>query len=422
MPKKKQQKQEWKPTKKYTSNLQKQQRKLNIIKFTSAIVILAVVVMVVLGLVFQWYIPKVKPMGDVVIEVNGSTIKMSEYIDAVKYQTKGYSEQLIPYFLDPIANNIITGELVKQYAEELGYTVTPQEIEDYLKEKDIEATDAVRSYAHVYLVQMKLIDEYFEPQVPAETELRTARAMFLESQAQADEVIQRLANGESFADIANELSLDESTKKEAGELGKHPAGIISATFGSSKLDELVFSAELGIHSSYEEDKSKSIGYWLAQVQEWGEDEQNPIANIKIMLLSSEEEAQMIRAKLLQGEDFDELAKEYSSVWNETTGAFFEEVVPDDVSAAFDKVVFDGRLAAGEISAPIADDEQKTKGGYWVYDVSTIETGPISEEDVSTLSYLKLEEWTETISDDEKNVIENHLDNDKKQFVIDRITG
>ena len=162
MPKKKQQKQEWKPTKKYTSNLQKQQRKLNIIKFTSAIVILAVVVMVVLGLVFQWYIPKVKPMGDVVIEVNGSTIKMSEYIDAVKYQTKGYSEQLIPYFLDPIANNIITGELVKQYAEELGYTVTPQEIEDYLKEKDIEATDVLRSYTRLP-VQMKLIDEYFKP-------------------------------------------------------------------------------------------------------------------------------------------------------------------------------------------------------------------------------------------------------------------
>ena len=422
MAKKKQQKQEWKPTRKYVSNLQKQQRKLNIIKITSAIVILAVVVMVVLGLVFQWYIPKVKPLGDVVIEVNGTTIKMSEYIDAVKYQTQGYSEQLIPYFLDPVANNIITGELIKQYAEDLGYTVTPKEIGDYLKEKDIEATDVLRSYTHVYLVQMKLIDEYFKPQVPAETELRAARAMFLESQAQADEILQRLANGEDFADIASELSLDELTKKESGELGKHPAGIISATFGSSNLDELVFSAGLGIHSSYEEDKSKSIGYWLAQVQEWGEDEDNPIANIKIMLLSSEEEAQMIREKLLAGEDFDELAEEYSSVWNETTGAFFEEVVPDDVSAAFDKVVFDGRLPAGEISVPIADDEQTTKGGYWVYEISAIETGPISEEDTSTLSYLELEAWTETISKDENNVIENHLDDAKKQFAIDRITG
>ena len=422
MPKKKQQKQEWKPTKKYVSNLQKEQRKLNVIKLTSAIVILAVVIMVVLGLAFQWYIPKVKPMGDVVIEVNGTTIKMSEFIDAVKYQTQGYSEQLIPYFLDPVANNLITGELIKQYAEDLGYTVTPQEIEDYLKEKNIEATDALRSYTHVYLVQMKLIDEYFKPQVPAETELRTARAMFLESQAQANEILQRLANGEDFADIASELSLDESTKKESGELGTHPAGIISAIFDNSNLDELVFSAEMGIHSSYDEDKNKSIGYWLAQVQEWGEDEENPIANIKIMLLSSEEEAQMVREKLLSGQDFDELAEEYSSVWNETTGAFLEEVVPEDVSPAFDKVVFDGRLAAGEISLPIADDEQTTKGGYWLYEVSAIETGPISEEDASTLSYLELEAWTKTILTDEENVIENYLDDEKKQFALERIIG
>jgi len=117
--KKKQVKQEWKPTKKHLSHLKKQQRRQKFILFSGIGVICLAAVMVVLGLVLQWYIPQVKPLKDTVLEVNGTSFKMNYYIDAIKYQTRGYSEQMVQYFLDPVANNIINGELTRQYANDL---------------------------------------------------------------------------------------------------------------------------------------------------------------------------------------------------------------------------------------------------------------------------------------------------------------
>ncbi|MDD5604406.1 MAG: peptidylprolyl isomerase [Dehalococcoidales bacterium] len=422
MSKKKQDKQEWKPTKKHLSNLKKAQRRQKIILFSGISVICLSVVMVVLGLVLQWYIPKIKPLKDVVLEVNGTAFKMNYYIDAVKYQTSGYSSQLVPYFLDPVANNIINGELTRQYANELGYTVSDSEVDEYLEEQDIKPNAAIRDYTHTYLLQKKLIEEHFKTQLPAETELRDAFAIFLESQSQVIEVIARLDSGESFEDIAEELSLDDATKKISGALGKHPAGVIAYKYGSEVLEEAIFTANIGTHSIYDEDKNKAVGYWLIEVLERSEDSESPAANVRVMLLTSEEEAISIRERLVNGEDFDELAEEYSKIWDDESGSLIEEVVPEDISSAFDDYVFGDDLSMNEISQPIRDIEQSTKGGYWLYQVASIETGAISEEDADTLSYLDLEEWLKTIRDNSNNVINNHLDEEKKAFALEKITG
>ncbi|MFA6771446.1 MAG: SurA N-terminal domain-containing protein, partial [Dehalococcoidales bacterium] len=286
MSKKKQVKQEWKPTKKHLSNLKKQQRRQKIILFSSIGIICLAVVMIILGLVFQWYIPQVKPLKDTVLEVNGTTYKMNYYIDAVKQQTRDYSPQIVPYFLDPVANNIINGELTRQYAEELGYSVSETEVDNYLKDQDIKANDAIRDYTRTYLLQQKLMEDYFSNQLPEETELRSSWAMFLESREQANDVLRRIENGESFEDITEELSLDDATKEVSGELGKHPAAVISYLYNSDVLEEAIFAAAPGTHILYDAEKSKPIGYWLIEVLERSEDEENPAANVRVMLLSS----------------------------------------------------------------------------------------------------------------------------------------
>lgn len=418
MSKKKQAKQEWKPTKKHISNLKKQQRKQKIILFSGIGVICVAMVFVLLGLVLQWYIPKVKPLKDVAIEVNGTKFKMNYFIDAVKYQTQGYPAEIIPYFLDSVANNIINGELTRQYADKMGYSVTDKEVDNYLKEHDIKANAAIKDYVHTYLLQTRLIDEHFKSLLPEETELRTAQAMFLESQSQVNEVIERLNNGEDFKEIAKELSLDDSTRETSGDLGKHPAGIIA----NSELEELVFSHGIGLHSSYDEDKGKKVGYWIIEVLERNDDEIKPLVNARVMLLSSNEEAVAVLEKLESGEDFDKLAEEYSSVWSKETGAFLEEVGPEEISDVFDAYVFSEEQPVNEVSPPIKDDDQSTKGGYWLYNVQAIENGPISEEDASTLSYLALEDWVKEIRDNEDNVIDNKIDDEKKDFALEIITG
>lgn len=422
MSKRKQEKQEWKPTKKHLSNLKKQQRRQKIILFSGIGIICAAVVMVVLGMVFQWYIPKVKPLKETVLEVNGTSYKMNYFIDAVKYQTQGYTPQVIPYFIDPVANNIINGELTRQYAAELGYTISESEVDEYLEEREIMANPAIRDYVHTYLLQKKLMEEYFMSQLPAETELRTAYGMFLESQSQVENVMARLENGEDFKDIASELSLDSNTKDASGDLGKHPAGIFAYEFGSDLLEEAIFSAETGIHSLFDEEKGKQVAYWIIEVIERGEDEEYPAANVRVMLLSSEEEALSVRESLINGEDFDELAEEYSLVWDEDSGSLYEEVIPGDVSEAFDGYVFGEDQPVNEISQPIRDVEQSSKGGYWLYQVLSIETGAISEEDADSLVFLDLEDWIKTIRENEDNDINNYLDEENKQFAIEKITG
>lgn len=422
MSKKKQATQEWKPTKKHLSNLKKQQRRQKIILFSGIGVICLAVVMVILGLVFQWYIPQVKPLKDTVLEVNGTAFKMDYYIDAVKHQTRNNSPQIVRYFLDPVANNIINGELTRQYAEELGYTVSESEVDDYLKDQDIKANDAIRDYTHTYLLQQKLMDEYFSNQLPEETELRSSWAMFLESQKQANDVLRRLENGESFGDIAEELSLDDATKEVSGELGKHPAGIISYQYNSDILEEAIFTAAPGTHILHDEAKSKQVGYWLIEVLERSEEGENPAANVRVMLLSSEDEALSVRERLVDGEDFDELAEEFSALWDDEDGALLEAVAPEDVSAAFDEYVFGENQTINELSQPIRDTEQSTKGGYWLYRIDSIETGSISEEDADILVYLDLEEWLKTIRDNTDNVINNYLDEEKKDFALEKILG
>jgi flagellar basal body-associated protein FliL len=420
--KKKQVKQEWKPTKKHLSNLKKQQRRQKIILFSSIGIICLAVVMIILGLVFQWYIPQVKPLKDTVLEVNGTTYKMNYYIDAVKQQTRDYSPQIVPYFLDPVANNIINGELTRQYAEELGYSVSETEVDNYLKDQDIKANDAIRDYTRTYLLQQKLMEDYFSNQLPEETELRSSWAMFLESREQANDVLRRIENGESFEDITEELSLDDATKEVSGELGKHPAAVISYLYNSDVLEEAIFAAAPGTHILYDAEKSKPIGYWLIEVLERSEDEENPAANVRVMLLSSEDEALSVRERLVNGDDFDELAEEFSKLWDDEKGALLEAVAPGDIGTVFDEYVFGENQSINELSQPIRDTEQSTKGGYWLYRIDSIETGSISEEDADILVYLDLEEWLKTIREDTDNVINNYLDEEKKDFALEKILG
>ncbi len=141
-----------------------------------------------------------------------------------------------------------------------------------------------------------------------------------------------------------------------------------------------------------------------------------------MLLSSEEQALSVRESLINGEDFDELAEEHSLVWDDDSGSLYEEVIPGDVSEAFDGYVFGEDQPVNEISQPIRDVEQSSKGGYWLYQVLSIETGAISEEDADSLVFLDLEDWIKTIRENEDNEINNYLDDEKKQFAIDKITG
>ena len=114
--------------------------------FSGIGIVSAAVVLIILGLVFQWYMPRIKPLSEVVLEVNDTSFKMDYYLDSFRYQTQGQSEQIIQYFIDPVANTIVESELARQHANEEGYQVTRQEIDEALAEYEGEINDSVRDY------------------------------------------------------------------------------------------------------------------------------------------------------------------------------------------------------------------------------------------------------------------------------------
>ncbi|MBN1369788.1 MAG: peptidylprolyl isomerase, partial [Dehalococcoidaceae bacterium] len=406
----------------HLSNLQKQKRRQKIILFSGIATVAAAAVFVILGLIFQWYIPKIKPLSEVVIEVNGTSYKMSYLVDSLKYQTQGQSEMIIPYFVDPVANSIIQAELTRQYADELGYTVSSAEIDDALKEYTGKINPAIRDYVRNYLLQQKLIDEYFKAQLPDSAEHREAYAMFLESESQADEVIERLENGELFETIATELSLDDFTEENSGKLGFHPGGIIVELAGSQILEDAVFENQTGYGKEYEENKNKNVGYWLIEILERRVEKETEQARARVMLLSSEEEAVEVKSLLAGGGDFDALAEEYSLMWDEDGGAELDWFAEGDISHAFDDYVFNSENTVGSVSQPVKDVEQTTKGGWWLFDITRIENSAISDDDADILAYRALRDWLEEIGDNPDNVVNNYLDQTRKDYAVEMVLG
>ena len=90
------------------------------------------------------------------------------------------------------------------------------------------------------------------------------QVMLLGSEQEAQEVITRLENGEDFADVAKELSLDSGSKDQGGDLGSVTADGINSVY-----KDFVINAGPGTLSQPIKDESVTTkgGYWLVEVLE-----------------------------------------------------------------------------------------------------------------------------------------------------------
>jgi parvulin-like peptidyl-prolyl isomerase len=277
----------------------------------------------------------------------------------------------------------------------------------------------------------KVRDEYFEEQVPKFADQRHVMAMFLESEAQANEVIARIEVGESFTELAAELSLDSVTKEAEGDLGWLPQGVLPLKVDSEVLEENAFSIEVGTLSQPipEETKEKAVGYWLIEVieiietDEEGEEDGAVQAQVRRMLLGSEQEALDIIARLEAGEDFAELATEYSLDTASSAEGGEITVSPDGTTTAFDEYVFSEDVELGVLSQPIRDTDGSSLGGYWLIEVTESEADrEIDDDNRLILKNDALTSWLEELRDDPDNVINNYLDEEKLNWAVQYVLG
>jgi parvulin-like peptidyl-prolyl isomerase len=409
-------------TRRQLSRWQQQKRRQRIILGAGILVVVAALGIMGVGVYHQWYVPEYKPLRQTVIEVNDTKFDMAYYLKMLKFYSGGASEQQMYSMVDWVATAIERNELVRQGAAKLGFTVSDEEVDEKLKSYDPPLSKDYRYPMRAQMLASKLNDEYFDQRVLTFAEQRHIMAMFLESESQANEARAWLEAGEDFTTLAGELSLDSASKEKKGDFDWRPKGILTLNYGTSLLDDYAFSSEAGVLSQpiFDENKTKMVGYWLVKVVE--RDDEVKTAQVKVMLLGSESQANEVRARLEAGEDFATLANEFSQHdVSKENGGDLEVTSPDAVSSALSEFVFSAELNV--LSQPIRDDTVSTKGGYWLVKVTEVDANrQISDEDRATLKSDALGKWVDGLFNDPANKVQNYLDDEKKQWAAMHAVG
>jgi len=401
------------------SKWERQKRMSRITLILGLIVIISVVAIIGGGT----YKTQVYPYTRPVVKVNGTTFNMRYYVNTLKlYRSQGNLDFNVA---DGVEKQIEQQELARQAAKALGFQVSRSDAEAEVKKAGLSVS---RELVDVQMTRMlidKLREEYFKPKVPAEQAQVNLQAMLLESEGIANKAKARIAAGEDFTKIAEELSREGITKFKKGDLGWVARDEIGLTVDSTKLAELAFGADAGKVSgpTFDDTVTKDFGYWVVKVIEKTEATENPSTPRRVhpigILVGSEQEAQDVISRLNSGTDFDVLAKEVS----QQPGVKDGNISPDmgwidfsDQLGDFEKGLFD--LPLEKLSGPIGDSNSFTRGGHWLIRVvEKADNRALSDEQRDAMVADLINKWVDGVTKDPNNKVENLLTQETKTFAL-----
>lgn len=105
-----------------------------------------------------------------------------------------------------------------------------------------------------------------------------ARHIMVETEAEAREVIEKLAHGSDFAELAKEVSKDPGSAERGGDLGYFSAGRMVAEF-----EEAAFALEIG---GISEPVESQFGWHVIQVEDKREQELASFDSVKTQLMAA----------------------------------------------------------------------------------------------------------------------------------------
>ncbi len=251
-----------------------------------AVLLAAVAIM---GLVI---LPQTPQNDRVAAVVNGDPITKQELFDAMYLQNGS-----------EILDQLITRQLIFQEANRIGITVSEEEVDeeiDTIIEESFQgeeeeflmvleqygiSLEAFREDARLNLLAAEIaleqvdfteedVEKYFAEQrflydQPEEIE---ARHILVEDEAEAQEVVGLLEEGEDFSDLAREYSIDMSNKDDGGYLGFFGRGRMVEEF-----EEAAFSLEIGDLSG---PVATEYGYHIIEVLDRVEEEEVQFEDVK----------------------------------------------------------------------------------------------------------------------------------------------
>jgi parvulin-like peptidyl-prolyl isomerase len=425
------------PTKHQLSRWQRQMKIRRIVIIAAAVFLAGILSWVGYGYYKDY---KSNPMREVVIEVNDVPFNMEYYVNTLSVYVNNYistninnyldfymqaynytSDQVIQMLVTQLSQNtdniadmitsqaaddIISAELLRQGAEDLGIEVTSQEIDAKLAENTLPNTRVYQDIIRATLLQEKL-GEYFGSNLPDTMEQAHLQVMLVESEEVADEVITNVEAGGNFTALAEEFSCNYTVE---GDLGWLPEELMPNTLIANAAFNLT-PGEI-IHRIYDKTATKDIGYWLIEVIN-KEDEE---IQARAMLLGSEAEAEHVKAELVS-RNFSSLAEEYSQHESKAEGGDLGWLKRGDMgSVAFDEVAFN--LTVNEVSEPVKDALVRTTGGYWLIKVVDRGNHELEDDVREQLINKHFNAWLEEQS--EQSTIATFLDADKKQWAMNQV--
>ncbi|MDO8567667.1 MAG: peptidylprolyl isomerase [Dehalococcoidales bacterium] len=398
-------------TRRQLSSWERQKRRQRIILFTGILTIAAVVAILFSG----WYTNAYRPLHETVITVNGAKFDMQYFINTIKLVAKNNSQYNNSG--DEAVKDIEQNALIIEQSPRLGITVSDNDVKKKLDSLGLVNNAATWDAVKAQLLAEKVRDEYLAPkQIPETIAQVHIQVMLLESEQQANAVRARLDKGESFADLSAQLSLNPVIQQKKGNLGWHPQDILAAMVGSKVPGDYAFGSEAGTLSQprNDEDVPKQLGYWLVKLVKRNE----TIADVNIILLSSEQQAKEIRARIAAGEDFATLAKQYSQISSaKDDGGNPGPINKGTLSTAFDDFVFNPDTKEGTLSEPIRDATMVTRGGSWLIKVlEKSDARPLDDSDKQGLKTKALNDWVTSIwANPDNKIDDSYLDAVKKSW-------
>jgi hypothetical protein len=406
-------------TRRQLSHLQKQKRRQRIIFIGGITVIAAVILIVLVG----WFMGIYRPLRQTVLKVNDTKFDASYYIDVLEIAAANQQDANMQMLASSVAQQIAQGELMMQGAEKLGITVSDDEIKKTLKDSGAPMSDAYKGLVGAQLLETRLKDKYFGPQVPESDKQVHIMTMLVESERVANEVRNRLQSGDNFTALAGEFAQNYYSKNvNKGDFGWHPEAILKEQLGSLIPIDYAFGAEAGALSSplYDEEAYMQLGYWLLRVNDRPTADS---ANVSGLLISSRELAERIKARLEAGEDLGPIADKYSnySLSKDKHGEMGIIPESENISEPFNGYVFNPETELGKWSDPIREDNYWSKSGYWLVKVvDKDDDRKLSTDDRTYLIGKLLNDWLSNLwSDPENKVDDSFLTDELKQWAIDQ---
>ncbi|UCC17700.1 MAG: peptidylprolyl isomerase [Dehalococcoidales bacterium] len=127
-----------------------------------------------------------------------------------------------------------------------GEQITQNEFEEWFRQRLNESKLSDDEYRDIVATQViaEIFYDLISEATPTTAEQVYLHVILTDTEEQAEETRARWAAGESFADLAREISLEASSREEGGDYGWIPKGVAF----ESRLDEDAFTLDIGVVS------------------------------------------------------------------------------------------------------------------------------------------------------------------------------